>query len=170
LLGTTPATGQTQPPPDSKPQEPTRFQYGIGLLAGVPIGEFGKNVEAAGGFSGHLGVAVGDSIVSLGGEAAYLWYGHESRTVPWSLTIPDVLLTVNTDNAMFLLHGRVRAQPREGRWRPYVDGLFGFTDIFTKTSIGDLGTCAQLRGSRRRHGWLRLLAELGEARRFSALS
>ena len=40
---------------------------------------------------------------------------------------------------MFLAHGRIRIQQREGRWRPYVDGLLGFTDIFTKTSI-ELGS------------------------------
>ncbi len=124
-----------QPPPDAAAAGPTRVQGGIGMLAAAPLGEFGTNIDSAGGFSGHLAVSLGESVVTLGGEAAYLWYGEESRKVPLSTTIPDLVVTVNTDNAMFLLHGRVRAQPRQGRWRPYVDGLFGFTDIFTKTSI-----------------------------------
>ena len=51
-------------------------------------------------------------------------------------------MTVNTSNAMFLLHGRVRAQPRQGRWRPYVDGLFGVTDIFTKTFVPEISHCS----------------------------
>ena len=108
----------------------------------MPLGEFRTNIDSAGGFSGHLAIGLGESVVTLGGEAAYLWYGEESRKVPLSTTIPDLAVTVNTDNAMFLLHGRVRAQPRQGRWRPYVDGLFGFTDIFTKTSIEGGSDCS----------------------------
>ena len=149
LLGAASTAGQTepappdaaQPAPDAAPAGPTRVQGGIGMLGAVPLGEFGTNVDAPGGFSGHLAVGLGESVVTLGGEAAYLWYGQESRKVPLSTTIPDLAVTVNTDNAMFLLHGRVRAQPRQGRWRPYVDGLFGFTDIFTKTSIEGRSDC-----------------------------
>jgi hypothetical protein len=59
--------------------------------------------------------------------------------VPWSTTIPDALVTVNTNNNLLLVHARARVQPRSGRWRPYVDGLFGFKYIYTKTSI-DLGS------------------------------
>ncbi len=119
-------------------KEPTRIQAGVGLLMSGPLSEFGNNVDAAGGFSGYLDVGLGDSVVSVGGEAAYLGYGHESREVPLSPVIPDlpgVVVTVNTDNEIVLVHGRVRAQPRRGRWRPYVDGLFGFTHIYTTTSI-----------------------------------
>lgn len=119
----------------------TRFQGGIGLLAGVPVGDFGVNVDSAGGIAGHVDVAIDDSFVSIGGETAYLWYGTESRKEPLSPTIPDIRVTVTTDNAIFLLHGRVRAQRREGRVRPYVDGVIGFIDLVTKTSIEELGDC-----------------------------
>ena len=71
--------------PGAAPAKPTRIQVGGGLLVSVPVGDFGSNVGAGGGFS--------------------------------------------------LLHARVRAQPRQGRWRPYVDGLFGLTDVVTKTSV-----------------------------------
>ena len=150
LLGAVPVAGQTAPappdagaaPPAAAPAGPTRVQGGIGILGAVPLGDFGANIGSAGGFSGHVAVGLGESVVTLGGEAAYLWYGQESRKVPLSTTIPDLAVTVNTSNAMFLLHGRVRAQPRQGRWRPYVDGLFGVTDIFTKTSIPELKTCS----------------------------
>ena len=39
---------------------------------------------------------------------------------------------------MVLTHGRMRVQPVTGRVRPYVEGLFGFSYLFTQTSI-DLG-------------------------------
>ena len=123
-----------------EPEEPTRLRAGIGILGSAPTGEFGRNIESAGGISGHIDYGLGDSVWSVGGEAAYLLYGAENRKIPLSPTLPDVLLNVNTDNSMFLLHGRLRAQRQEGRWRPYVDGLFGFTDIFTTTSVdGDCG-------------------------------
>ncbi len=51
-------------------------------------------------------------------------------------------MTLTTDNSMVLFHGRVRVQPRQGRWRPYVDGLFGFNYIYTKTHIEGTGSCS----------------------------
>jgi hypothetical protein len=148
LLTIAPAAAQEEPvePPSSadasaetQPARRIPIQAGIGVLGGVPIGTFGENIDSAGGFSGHLGVGLGGSMVTVGGELAYLWYGEEKRKVPFSLTIPDVVVNVTTSNAMFLAHGRIRVQQREGRWRPYIDGLLGLTDIFTKTSI-DLGS------------------------------
>ncbi len=135
LAAAAPAVLHAQP--EAARKEPTRIQGGLGVLAGVPLGEFG-NIETAGGVSGHFAVVLGDSVVSVGVEAAGLIYGSESRKVPLSSAIPDlpgVVVTVNTDNEMILVHGRVRAQPRRGRWRPYIDGLFGFTRIYTTTSI-----------------------------------
>jgi len=135
------SSAQTPPAP---PGKPTRLQAGLGVLLGAPLGEFGNNIDSAGGVSGHLDVGLGGSVVSIGGEAAYLLYGGESRKVDLGAAIPDlpgVVVTVNTDNAMVLVHGRVRAQPRRGRWRPYVDGLFGFTNIYTTTSIAESGGC-----------------------------
>ena len=79
--------------------------------------------------------------MSLGGEVGFLWYGGESRTVPLSTTIPDALVDVHTNNYFLITHARLRVQPREGRWRPYLDGLLGFNYIFTRTSV-DVGGSA----------------------------
>lgn len=117
------------------------WQVGGGFVVGVPVGEFGDNVDGAGGFSGHADVALGDSIVSLGVEGSYLLYGTESRRVPLSPTIPDIVVTVDTSNSVALVHGRVRAQPRRGRVRPYADGLLGFSYIATRTSIEESIDC-----------------------------
>jgi hypothetical protein len=111
------------------------------MLIGVPVGDFSENVDSAGGFSGHLDVGLGDSVFSVGGEMAYLWYGDTSRKAPLSPTIPEIVVTVNTENTMFLMHGRLRAQRREGRLRPYVDGLLGFAYIATTTSIEESADC-----------------------------
>ncbi len=139
VLGPAAASGQTQPAaPDSETSGRAYVQGGAGILAGVPVGDFGRNVEGAGGLTGHLGVGIGDTALSLGGEASLLWYGEESRKVPLSLTIPDALVTVNTNNYLLLVHGRARVQRRHGRWRPYVDGLLGLNYIYTRTSV-DVG-------------------------------
>jgi len=133
-----------QPAPTEAREKLTRFQGGVGVPIGVPVGDFGKNVDLAGGISGYFDVGLGKGVVSVGGEVAYLSYGQESREVDLSVLIPDlpgVTATVNTDNAVLLFLGRVRAQRPEGRWRPYVDGLFGFSDIYTKTSIEGTGSC-----------------------------
>ena len=131
---------QTLPVPGSAEsqesgQAPPRLQLGIGALVGLPKGEFSDNVESSGGLSGHMGYRLGETPVSLGVEVGFLWYGNESRKVPFSLTIPDVLVDVNTNNYFILTHGRVRVQPRLGFVRPYVDGLFGFNYIFTRTTV-----------------------------------
>lgn len=123
-----------------------RLQAGIGVVAGGGVDDFGRHVpDGVGGVLGHLDSALGKSIFSLGGELSYLWYGEDERTV-WlgALVpeIPDVSIKVNTTNAMLLLHARLRAQRRTGRWRPYADGLFGFTDLFTKSSISGPEVCS----------------------------
>jgi hypothetical protein len=141
FLGIVSAAGQTSPAPPAPPDDIPGWQIGIGGLGTVPLGEFGDKIHGAGGVLGHAAVGLGQSVLTLGGEATYLWYGSESREEPWSGTIPDARVTVNTENAMFLMHARLRAQPRHGRWRPYVDGLVGFNYIFTQTSVDAGGSC-----------------------------
>ena len=63
------------------------------------------------------------------------------RGVPLS-GIPDIAVPVETSNGIFLLHGRVRAQKREGRVRPYVDGLVGFNYLITTTSVHADTSCS----------------------------
>jgi len=144
LAGGQGASGSTQSPPASSQsaREPIA-QGGFGILIGAPVGDFAENVEAAGGFSAHLDVALRQSIFSVGGEIAYLTYGSTSRDAPLSPTIPEIVVTVNTNHTMFLMHGRLRAQRRSGRLRPYADGLLGFTYIATKSSIEDFGSCVE---------------------------
>lgn len=126
--------------------EPTRVQAGIGILGGAPVGEFATRVpDGAGGVLGHVDVGVGRGILSLGGEVGWMIYGDEDRmvSVP-SLIIPEAgseRAKVNTSNSVFTLHARVRAQPQRGRWRPYVDGLLGFMELYTKSHVDRGSIC-----------------------------
>lgn len=163
---------QPGPVPD-QPAASTRFQLGLGMMIGVPVGSFGDHVELSGGTSGHFDVSLGRSLVSLGGEVTGLWYGNETREVPLS-SIPELSVTVDTTNYIVLVHGRLRVQAREGRVRPYVDGLVGFIDLFTTTSI-DEGSCTGCSGDSETHindialsagGGAGLMVEVGRSVKF----
>lgn len=118
---------------------PASIQAGLGVIGGFPVGQFGDNVENPGiGISGHLGYRFPQSPVIFGLDMAYLIYGRESRNERFSTTIPDVSVNVVTDNNILMTNFFLRLQPREGPFRPYIDGLFGFHYLFTKTSIRDI--------------------------------
>jgi hypothetical protein len=148
LLATEAAAGQGggsgTPPSSTTASQTTQrplFQGGVGAMLGIPIGDFADNVNLTGGVSGHFDFAFGPSPLSAGAEASYLWYGSETRDVPLS-GIPDLTVPVETSNGIFLLNGRIRAQKREGRVRPYVDGLVGFNYLITTTSVHADTSCS----------------------------
>jgi hypothetical protein len=137
-------SASAQAPPAASQPRPETLQVGLSVPFGIPVGAFGRHVDSAAGISGGMDVGLGRSIVSVGGELSYVWYGSDERNVDLGPAIPELAGTsvkVTTDNAMLFLHGRVRLQPRHGRWRPYVDGLFGFDYIHTTTSIEDTVNC-----------------------------
>jgi hypothetical protein len=138
LAGAGDQTRGSQPgPAPGGQQEAGRplLQLGGGLIVGVPVGDFGRNVDVAGGLAGQIDFGLGQSVFSMGVEGSYQWYGSESRTAPLSPTIPEIVVTVTTDNELWTVHGRFRAQRREGRWRPYVDALVGTTGLRTSSRI-----------------------------------
>jgi hypothetical protein len=125
----------SQPPPAPVPPSgPRRWQGGLGLALGVPVGDFSENVDIAAGVTGQFDYGLGDSLFSLGAEGTILFYGSDSRHVPL-VGFPDLSVRVETSNQMGLLHGRLRSQKREGRVRPYVDALVGFNYLSTTTSV-----------------------------------
>lgn len=133
--------------PPRSPDEPTRFQLGVGLLGAGAVGDFGTGVDGAWGALVHMDVGLGESPFSLGGEFAGMGYGAESRSVYIGNLVPDIpnlSVKVNTDHEMWLGHMRVRAQRRVGRWRPYADGLVGFTELATRTSIKGALSCSSI--------------------------
>jgi hypothetical protein len=73
----------------------------------------------------------------VGADIGYLRYGTENRRESLSDTIPDIAVDVKTTNNILMLHGFVRLQPQDGPVRPYVEGLWGFKYLFTRTSITD---------------------------------
>ena len=112
------------------------LQMGLDFNTVIPQSEFKQNVKNNGfGVSGNVLVGLGKSPLLAGVDLGFATYGHESRRVPLSGSIPDITLKVDTDNNILLTHFLLRAQPRHGAVRPYVDGLVGFTYLFTKTTV-----------------------------------
>jgi hypothetical protein len=102
----------------------------------LPQGEFEESVENNGyGFIGQALFSVGGTPVSIGGSFGGAIYGRETRKEPFSLTIPDVTVEVETNNYILLGHLVLRLQPPVGPFRPYAEGVIGFHYLFTQTTI-----------------------------------
>jgi hypothetical protein len=122
-------------------QSKDRVHLGAYFLTVVPRGEFSDNLTSnsyGGGVQGL--VRIGSTPFMIGGDLALVIYGYESRREPISTTIPDVRVRVNTSNFIFAPHFVLRAQPRSGAIRPYIDGLIGLKYLWTETSIPDLSS------------------------------
>jgi hypothetical protein len=117
----------------------TKAQYlqaGANFMVGSPQGEFSDNVENTGfGVDGFGGVLIPNSPFMVGADFGFLIYGNETRKEPFSTTIQDVTVNVETSNNIVLGHLFLRLQAPVGAIRPYMDGLVGFNYLFTRTSI-----------------------------------
>lgn len=117
------------------------FQGGLDFLVGLPQGDFKSNVDKTGfGVAGTIGWAPVDVPVMVGLELGFMVYGSETRREPFSTTIPNVFVDVNTSNNFFLGHLIVRGQPNRGKIRPYIQGMVGMNVLFTRTKIENSGS------------------------------
>jgi hypothetical protein len=126
------------------PLQAQKFQGGLDFMVGVPKGAFKQNLQRNGyGASGHIGFAPEQNPFLVGIEVGYLNYGSESRREPFSTTIPDVTVDVNTTNNFLAMHFTLRIQPNIGNFRPYIDGLIGGNYLFTTTKIENTNNLSQ---------------------------
>jgi hypothetical protein len=113
-----------------------RPQLEIGFATGIPMGDFGDHVDDVGlGFSLLGGIGLPDWPVMLGAEICFLNYGRDSSTEIIHTSIDQVEGRLTTTNDIVMGHLVVRIQPRSGRVRPYLDGLFGFKNLTTDTRV-----------------------------------
>ena len=102
----------------------------------MPQGEFDEKVEKNGyGLTGQALFSAPGSFIAFGGSFGGVIYGRETRREPFSLTIPDVTVEVETNNYILLGHLVLRLQPPAGPFRPYAEGVLGFSYLFTQTTI-----------------------------------
>ena len=106
------------------------------FILGIPVGEFDDNINNIGfGLNVSGGVGFAALPFMIGADLGYMIYGFERRSEPFSTTIPDVTVDVETTNNIVLGHLFFRLQPQQGPFQPYLEGLFGFKYLFTRTSI-----------------------------------
>ena len=131
VLWTAPVQAQ-----DQAQNQAVRPEASVSFLVGIPQGEFRDNVSNPGfGIDLFGGLGLGQSPVVLGLDLGFLIYGREVRREPFSNTIPDVTVRVETTNNIFQSHFVLRLQPPEGAIRPYAEGLIGLKYLFTQTQI-----------------------------------
>ena len=115
---------------------------GINFTLGFPSGEFKNNVKRTGfGASGEflLLTPTIQNPFSIGLNLGFLNYGSESRREPFSSTIPDVTVDVDRSNNIVNFHILFQLAFPTGIVRPYAEGLFGGSYIFTETTIKSRG-------------------------------
>jgi len=118
--------------------QPIGVQFGGQFMFGSPQGDFQENINTNGyGGSAFASYTLPNTPVQLGIELGGMIYGHELRNEPFSTTIPDVFVDVETQNLFMTGHSFLRFQLPNGMVRPYVDGLIGFNHLYTETSIRD---------------------------------
>ncbi|HSP88633.1 MAG TPA: hypothetical protein VLN45_10900 [Ignavibacteriaceae bacterium] len=115
---------------------------GLNFTLAFPQGEFKDNVDRL-GVGGSLQFLFFDPQpnlpVSFGLNLGFLNYGSESRREPFSSTIPDVVVDVDRSNNLVNFHVLFQIIPYSGSFRPYAEGLFGGSYLFTETSIKSRG-------------------------------
>lgn len=133
------ATSASAQPPQTETPQPQltapQFQLGVQPFVGLPVGVFGDQVGTSPGVAGGFSYRIAESSVWVGAEVGGIRYGSETRSVPLSLTLPDVLVDVNTNNSIVYTHGLVLILPSTGPVRPYVEGLVGVGCIATRISV-----------------------------------
>ena len=116
---------------------------GLNLTLGFPMGECKKEIDRLGyGLSGHF-LFLAPSVnrpFGIGLNVGYLNYGQETRQELFSSTIPDVTVDVERSNNLVNFHALFQLGFGSGSVRPFIEGLFGGSYIFTETTIRSRGS------------------------------
>lgn len=116
-----------------------QFNFGLNFSLLSPQGEFKKNVDRFGfGLAGNFKYDFTRLPFSTGVGLGFGIYGSETRDEPFSSTIPDVMVEVQTTNNILFGHLILQFKPFKGTFQPYLEGLYGFNYLFTETNINDV--------------------------------
>jgi len=116
----------------------TNFTGALHFNSGIPQGELSDQLDNnAYGIGGQIFYSPQKSPLAIGLDMSWMNYGSESRREPFSTTIPDVTVNVETNNnivqAFFVLRGKMPSGPI----RLYGDAMIGFNYMYTETKITD---------------------------------
>jgi hypothetical protein len=120
-----------------RPRSADRHGFGISFNYGKPTGEFGDYVNQGFGADGFYRFALDRyGIVSLRVGGQFLIYGNETRRLPLSSTIGNlVLVDVETSNNILNFGGGLELAIPTPAVRPYVFGQLGSGYFYTQTSV-----------------------------------
>ena len=121
---------------------------GLNFTLGFPQREFNDNVKRT-GFGGSLNFNLLDpsSPVNIGINVGYINLGMESRREYFSSYIPDVYVNVDRTNNLINFHLLFQLIVPAGPIRPYVEGLFGGSYLFTETRIQSMNSDEEVASS-----------------------
>lgn len=118
----------------------TNFMGSLHFNMGLPQGELKDQIDAnAYGFGGQIFYTPRKSPIAIGLEVDWMNYGSETREEPFSTTIPDVTVDVETTNNVLQGFLVLRGQMPTGSVELYGDALLGINYLFTETSISGTG-------------------------------
>lgn len=115
---------------------------GINFMMGFPQDEFKKSVDRTGfGAAGYVTFwNVNPSIpFTLGLNGSFMTYGSEDRNEPFNSNIPDVTVNVSRSNNIVNFHLLLQVMPPAGSVRPYIEGLWGGSYLYTQTQVKNTG-------------------------------
>jgi hypothetical protein len=112
------------------------LEVGGDALVAFPQNVFKRTVDVVGGgLSGHIGYMPGDSPFLLGFKLLYVNYGSETRSEVITGSYSSLDADITTTNNILMGHLFARLQPNIGRFRPFVEGFFGYNYLFTETTV-----------------------------------
>ena len=125
--------------PESSMYSTPAFSVNGNFQVGIPLDAFRDNLDQVGFGAGFLFLAnIAHSPVSLGADLSIMVY--ESQSSEYRVRVggftKDYELT--TSSNIFLGHAVMRIQPvRQGFIAPYIDGMVGFKNLFTNSTLPD---------------------------------
>lgn len=106
------------------------------LNLAVPVGDFGSHVDLGGGTGFGAVLFLGENrLAGLRAEGGFLVYGTATDWRPFSRTVPEVEVRVQTNNSIFTGGLGPQVYLGTGPIRPYIYGTVGFAYFATSTSI-----------------------------------
>ncbi len=118
----------------------TNWSGGLHFNSGFPQGDLDDNIGSnAYGIGGHIFYSPEKSPLAIGLDLSWMNYGSETRQEPFSTTIPDVMVDVETSNNIVQSFLVLRGRMPKGPIRLYGDALLGFNYLYTETSISGVG-------------------------------
>lgn len=120
-----------------------RFCVGMEFNIGIPLNNFNDNIDGLGfGFGGNFLVRTNpnaDVPVLAGISGGINIYDRERRNQLILIDGVTVDGRLTTRNSIFLGHGVLRVLPPVNvRIQPYIDGMFGLKNLYTRTTIEEI--------------------------------